>query len=243
MQADLKTFHAFGCYGMSVLTAVTAQNTRGVQGVENLPPEFVALQLESVVNDLGVDAAKTGMLSNAEIIEALSKTIEQFNIPHLVVDPVMRSKGGHPLLQDDAQQALMAKIIPLAEVITPNIPEAEALTGMAIKTKDDMREAAKVMHNLGAKNVLLKGGHREEDAVDILFDGSEFTEYFAERIRSKNTHGTGCTYSAAIAANLAMGHQLKKAISISKKFITEAIRFSFDLGKGIGPLNHFVKVD
>lgn len=243
IQADLKTFHAFGCYGMSVLTAITAQNTQGVQGVLDLPPEFVALQLESVVNDLGVDAAKTGMLANAEIIQALAKTIEQFNIPHLVVDPVMRSKGGHPLLQDDAQQALIVKIIPLAEVITPNIPEAEVLAGMAIKTKDDMREAAKVMHNLGAKNVLLKGGHREEDAVDILFDGSEFTEYFAERIRSKNTHGTGCTYSAAIAANLAMGHQLKKAISISKKFITEAIRSSFDLGKGIGLLNHFVKVD
>jgi len=183
------------------------------------------------------------MLSNREIIQALSKKIEQLDIRHIVVDPVMRSKGGDPLLQDDAQQALIAKIIPLAEVITPNIPEAEALAGMSIKTKDDMRAAAKVIHNLGAKNVLVKGGHREEDAVDVLFDGSEFTEYFAERIQSKNTHGTGCTYSAAIAANLAMGHQLKKAISISKKFISDAIRSSFDLGKGIGPLNHFVKVD
>ncbi len=243
MQADLKTFHAFGCYGMSVLTAVTAQNTRGVQGVENLPPEFVALQLESVVKDIGVDAAKTGMLSNAEIIRALSKTIEQFDIPHLVVDPVMRSKGGDPLLRDDAQQALIEEIIPLAELITPNIPEAEVLAGRPIKTKDDMREAAKVIYNQGAKNVLVKGGHREEDAVDVLFDGSEFTDYFAERIESKNTHGTGCTYSAAIAANLALGHELKKAILISKKYITRAIRTNFDIGHGIGPLNHFVKID
>ena len=243
IQADLKTFHAFGCYGMSVLTAVTAQNTRGVQGVENLPPDFVTLQLESVVKDIGVDAAKTGMLSNAEIIRALSKTIGQFDIPYLVVDPVMRSKGGNRLLRDDAQQALIEEIMPLAEVITPNIPEAEVLAGHPIKTKDDMRKAAKVIHDQGAKNVLVKGGHREEDADDILFDGSEFTDYFAERIESKNTHGTGCTYSAAIAANLALGHELKKAILISKKFITEAIRSSFDLGKGIGPLNHFVKID
>jgi len=183
------------------------------------------------------------MLSNAEIIHNLCQTIEQLDIPHLVVDPVMRAKGGDPLLRDDAQQALIEEIIPLAELITPNIPEAEVLAEMSIKTKDDMREAAKVIYNQGAKNVLLKGGHREEDAVDILFDGSEFTEYLAERIQSKNTHGTGCTYSAAIAANLALGHQLKKAISISKKFITEAIRSSLDLGKGIGPLSHFVKID
>ncbi len=242
IQADLKTFHAFGCYGMSVLTAITAQNTQGVQGVESLPPEFVALQLESVVNDIGVDAAKTGMLSNAEIIHNLSQTIEQLDIPHLVVDPVMRAKGGDPLLRDDAQQALIEEIIPLAELITPNIPEAEVLAGRPIKTKDDMREAAKVIHNQGAKNVLVKGGHRQEDAVDVLFDGSEFTDYFSERIQSKNTHGTGCTYSAAIAANLALGHELKKAILISKRFITEAIRSSLDLGKGIGPLSHFVKI-
>ena len=242
IQADLKTFHAFGCYGMSVLTAITAQNTQGVQGVFDLPPEFVALQLESVVNDIGVDAAKTGMLANAEIIHNLSQTIEQLDIPHLVVDPVMRAKGGDLLLRDDAQQALIEEIIPLAELITPNIPEAEVLAGMSIKNKDDMREASKVIHNKGAKNVLVKGGHRKEDAVDVLFDGSECTEYFAERVQSKNTHGTGCTYSAAIAANLAQGHELKKAISISKKFITKAIRSSLDLGKGIGPLSHFVKI-
>jgi len=183
------------------------------------------------------------MLSNGEIIHALSKKIEQLDIPHLVVDPVMRSKGGNPLLRDDAQQALIEEIIPLAELITPNIPEAEVLAGRPIKTKDDMRQAAKVIHNQGAKNVLVKGGHRQEDAVDVLFDGSEFTDYFAERIESKNTHGTGCTYSAAIAANLALGHELKKAILISKKYITRAIRTSFDIGHGIGPLNHFVKID
>lgn len=242
IQADLKTFHAFGCYGMSVLTSITAQNTQGVQGVHDLPAEFVALQLESVVSDLGVDAAKIGMLSNAAIITALSKKIEHLTIPYLVVDPVMRAKSGDALLRDDAQQAFIQEIIPLAEVITPNIPEAEVLSEILIRTKDDMKEAARVIHNKGAKNVLVKGGHLEEDAVDVLFDGVEFSEYSAERIRTQNTHGTGCTFSAAIAANLALRRPLKEAISVAKKFITEAIRTNPGLGKGIGPLNHFVKV-
>ncbi|MFQ5825091.1 MAG: bifunctional hydroxymethylpyrimidine kinase/phosphomethylpyrimidine kinase [bacterium] len=242
IQADLKTFHAFGCYGMSVLTAVTAQNTLGVHGVQDLPPEFVVLELESVVSDIGVDAVKTGMLSNAEIIHALAQKIRELQIPHLVVDPVMRAKGGDPLLKDDAQQAIIDEIVPLAEVITPNLPEAEVLSGIQIYTKDDMKEAAKIIHYKGSQNVLVKGGHRKEDAVDILFDGKEFTEFFAEKIPTKNTHGTGCTYSAAISANLALGKNVKKAISISKIFITEAIRNSLNLGHGIGPLNHFVKI-
>lgn len=242
IQADLKTFHAFGCYGMSVLTAITAQNTLGVQGVHDLPPDFVALQLESVVTDIGVDAAKTGMLSNAEIIHAIAEKLRQFKIPNLVVDPVMRAKSGDPLLRQDAQNALIEEIIPLAEVITPNIPEAQVLASMNIKTKEDMKQAAEIIHHHGAKNVLVKGGHRQEDAVDILFDGQEFTEFFAERVPSQNTHGTGCTYSAAIAANLALGKNLKEAIQISKRFITEAIRQSLNLGHGIGPLNHFVKI-
>ncbi|HEX9654074.1 MAG TPA: bifunctional hydroxymethylpyrimidine kinase/phosphomethylpyrimidine kinase [bacterium] len=244
IQADLKTFHAFGCYGMSVLTAITAQNTLGVQGVHDLPADFVAMQLESVVTDIGVDAAKTGMLSNAEIIRALSKKIRELGIPHLVVDPVMRAKSGDPLLKQEAQSALIEEIVPLADVITPNLPEAEVLAGMAsIKTKEEMKEAAKRIHKKGAKNVLVKGGHREEDALDILYDGKGFTEFFADKIRVNNTHGTGCTYSAAIAANLALGRNLKGAIAVAKQFITEAIRQSFKLGQGIGPLNHFVKVE
>lgn len=242
IQADLKTFHAFGCYGMSVLTAITAQNTLGVHGVQDLPPEFVAIQLESVVSDIGVDAAKTGMLSNAEIIHALAQKIQALQIPHLVVDPVMRAKGGDPLLRDDAQQALIEEIIPLAEVITPNLPEAEVLSGMQIESKDDMKAAAEIIHRKGAQNVLVKGGHRNEDALDILFDGNEFTEYFAEKIPTQNTHGTGCTYSAAIAANLALGKNVQEAIATSKKYITVAIRNSLNLGHGIGPLNHFVNI-
>lgn len=243
IQADLKTFHAFGCYGMSVLTAITAQNTLGVQRVEELSPDLVVAQLESVVSDIGVDAAKTGMLANSEIIQELSQKIREFEIPNLVVDPVMRAKGGDRLLRDEAQQALIEKIVPLAEVITPNIPEAEVLADMQIETKADMKSAAEKIHQQGAKNVLVKGGHRQDDALDILFDGREFTEYFSERIPSPNTHGTGCTYSAAIAANLALGLSLKSAISGAKKYITEAIRTSLNLGGGIGPLNHFVSVN
>ncbi len=242
IQADLKTFHAFGCYGMSVLTAITAQNTLGVQGVQDLPPEFVVLELESVVSDIGVDAAKTGMLSNAEIIHALARKIRELHIPHLVVDPVMRAKSGDPLLRDDAQQALIEEIIPLAEIITPNLPEAEVLSGIKIESKEDMKKAAKIIHQKGARNILVKGGHREQDATDILFDGNEFTEFYAEKIQTKNTHGTGCTYSAAIAANLALGKSMQDAISAAKNFITEAIRKSLNIGHGIGPLNHFVKV-
>lgn len=242
IQADLKTFQAFGCYGMSVLTAITAQNTLGVHAVQDLPPEFVAQQLEAVVTDIGVDAAKTGMLSNAEIIHALAKKIHKLRVPHLVVDPVMRAKGGDPLLRDDAQHTLIAEIIPLAEVITPNLPEAEVLAGICVKTKADMRKAAKIIHQKGAKNVLVKGGHREQDAVDILFDGKDFAEYFAEKIPTRNTHGTGCTYSAAIAANLALEKSVHDAIDISKKYITQAIKESLDLGHGIGPLNHFVEI-
>lgn len=242
IQADLKTFHAFGCYGMSVLTAITAQNTLGVQGVQDLPAVFVALQLESVATDIGVDAAKTGMLSNAEIIHALASKIRQLKIPNLVVDPVMRAKGGDPLLQENAQSALIEDIVPLADVITPNLPEAEVLAEMQIRTTDDMTEAARRIFDKGAKNVLVKGGHRQQDALDILFDGNEFTEFFAERIPTKNTHGTGCTYSAAIAANLALGHSIKEAIAISKEFVTAAIRSSLSIGHGIGPLNHFVPI-
>jgi len=243
IQADLKTFHAFGCYGMSVLTAITAQNTQGVHGVIDLPPDFVALQLETVVTDIGVDAAKTGMLSNSEIIEILATKIKELGIPHLVVDPVMRAKGGDPLLHEEAQQALIEKVVPLAEVITPNIPEAEVLSGMKIKSRDDMRAAAEKIHEKGAANVLVKGGHRDDDAIDILYDGEEFTEYFAEKIPTQNTHGTGCTYSAAIAANLSFDFPVKEAITLSKKYITEAIRTSLKLGEGIGPLNHFAQFD
>ncbi|MFQ5675251.1 MAG: bifunctional hydroxymethylpyrimidine kinase/phosphomethylpyrimidine kinase [bacterium] len=239
IQADLKTFHAFGCYGMSVLTAVTAQNTLGVHGIEELSPEFVALQLECVVTDIGVDAAKIGMLSSADIIYTLSRKIASLSIPFLVVDPVMRAKKGDALLRKDAQQALIEEIIPLAELVTPNIPEAEVLADMSIKTTDELKAAALKICEKGARRVLIKGGHRKEDATDLFFDGVEFREFSADRIATSNTHGTGCTYSAAIAACLGLGHSMNEAISVAKKYITEAIRLNPGLGKGFGPLNHF----
>ena len=240
IQADLKTFHAFGCYGMSVITAVTSQNTLGVQGVHVLPPESVVEQLESVVTDIGVDAAKIGMLADAAIITALAEKMRSLRIPNLVVDPVMVAKSGDSLLQKDAQSVLIEEIVPLAKLITPNIPEAEVLSGIRIRTIEEMKQAAVFIFEKGARNVLVKGGHREDDAIDIFYDGEEFTEYFSEKIPTKNTHGTGCTFSAAIAANLALGKKLTDAISISKKFVTQSIRSSLNLGHGIGPLNHFV---
>ncbi len=240
IQADLKTFHQFGCFGMSVITAVTAQNTQGVHGVEELSPEIIAAQLEAVVTDIGVDAAKTGMLSSSTIIDTLAPQILEFKIANLVVDPVMRAKGGDALLQDSAQKALIDKIIPLAEVVTPNIPEAEVLSDINIQSTDDMKKVAEIIHRRGAKNVLVKGGHLDGVAVDVLYDGSSFHEFSEPRLDRKNTHGTGCTLSAAIAANLALGLSLIPAVANSKKFITRAIRESMELGKGIGPLNHFV---
>lgn len=240
IQADLKTFHQFGCFGMSVVTAVTAQNTLGVHGIENLPPEFVALQLRSVLDDIGVDAVKVGMLSTPEIVRAVAEEVRQAEVPVLVVDPVMRAKGGASLLRQEAEAALIAEILPLSDVVTPNLPEAEVLANRSVKTLADMRKAAPLIHKLGARHVLLKGGHLADGATDLLFDGQEFTDFPAGRIAAKNTHGTGCTYSAAIAANLALGHDITEAVSVSKRFVTRAILASVDLGQGIGPLNHFV---
>ncbi len=243
IQADLKTFHQHGCYGMSVLTAITAQNTLGVQGIENLPPEFVALQLESVVRDIGVDAVKTGMLSTAGIIRALAEKVRELRLPNLVVDPVMRAKGGAPLLQEEAQEAFLQEFLPLAHVITPNLPEAEVLAGITVRSQQDMEKAARLIHERGASNVLVKGGHLADDATDLLFDGKTFVRLHQARIDCRNTHGTGCTYSAAIAANLALGHPLQEAIRRAKHFVTEGIRHSKTIGKGIGPLNHFVEIE
>ncbi|HFE53611.1 MAG TPA: bifunctional hydroxymethylpyrimidine kinase/phosphomethylpyrimidine kinase [Bacteroidetes bacterium] len=243
IQADLKTMTAFGVYGLSVITSVTAQNTLGVQGIHDLPADFVALQLDSVLGDIGAHAAKTGMLSNKEIIEAVARKVAQYKVPHLVVDPVMMAKSGDPLLREDARDALIAEILPLAELVTPNIPEAETLTGMKIVTLDDMKEAAARIAELGPKSVLVKGGHRQEDAVDVLWDGEIFREYPAERLDQKHTHGTGCTYSAAIASCLARGLSLQRAVAVAKKYITRAIREGLAVGQGYGPVNHLVPVD
>ena len=240
IQADLKTFSAFRVFGMSVITAVTAQNSLGVQGVENLPPAFVALQLHSVLSDFGAGAAKCGMLSTAPIIEAVAATLADDPIEKLVVDPVMVAKSGDVLLQPDARQALIERVLPLALVVTPNLPEAESLAGIPVASRPDMEEAARRIHRLGPRYVLVKGGHLKGDAIDLLWNGKAFTAFRAPRIDSGNTHGTGCTLSAAIAAGLARGQAIGDAIRDAKAYVTRAIREGFAAGRGVGQLRHFI---
>jgi hydroxymethylpyrimidine/phosphomethylpyrimidine kinase len=240
IQADLKTFTAYRVFGMSVITAVTAQNSVGVQGVEDLPPAFVAQQLRSVLSDMGADAAKCGMLSTAPIIEAVAETLGEHAIEKLVVDPVMVAKSGDALLRPDARRALMDRILPLALVVTPNLPEAEVLAGMRVEARPDMEEAARRIRALGPRYVLVKGGHLEGDALDLLWNGREFTTFTAPRVESSSTHGTGCTFSAAIAAGLARSQALGDAIRDAKAYVTKAIREGFTLGKGVGQLRHFL---
>ena len=240
IQADLKTFSAYRVFGLSVITAVTAQNSVGVQGVENLAPAFVARQLRSVLEDFGVDAAKCGMLSVAPIIEAVAGALAEHPIDKLVVDPVMIAKSGDSLLQPDAVEALIHHILPLALVVTPNLPEAEVLSGMAVSSREDMEEAARRIGKLGPRHVLVKGGHLKGDAVDILWNGREVTAFQVPRVESSNTHGTGCTFSAAIAAGLAKGRPLGEAVREAKAYVTKAIREGFALGRGVGQLRHFL---
>ena len=235
IQADLKTFAGLGVFGTSAITSVTAQNTVGVQGVHDLPPEFVGRQIDSVLEDIAIDAVKTGMLSSAAIIEVVAEKVKAHAIDRLVVDPVMVAKGGALLLQPDAVHALIEYLLPLALVLTPNVPEAEALWGQRIVGLDEMRQAARQIHGLGPKYVVLKGGHLQGRAIDLLFDGSRFTELDAERIDTPHTHGTGCVFSAAIAAELAKGSPVPEAVAFAKRFITAAIRHGFRLGKGCGP--------
>lgn len=241
IQADLKTFTAFSVFGISVITSITAQNTRSVLGIRDLPPEFVELQIDAVLSDIGADAVKTGMLSNEEIILAVAGKIKEYRVEKLVIDPVMRAKGGDVLLKSEAEKALIEELLPLSFIVTPNIPEAEALSGIPISSIQDMKKAAKKIKSLGARNVLIKGGHLENtsESTDILYDGKDFYNFSTPRIETKNTHGTGCTYSSAICAGLAKGLYLTEAIEGAKRYVTEAIRRSFNLGAGHGPLNHF----
>jgi hydroxymethylpyrimidine/phosphomethylpyrimidine kinase len=245
IQADLKTFTAFKVFGMSVLTSITAQNTQTVSGIYDLPPDFVKLQIDTVVRDIEVHAAKTGMLSNKAIISAVAEKLEQYEIKKLVIDPVMRAKNGYPLLKHEAEKALIEELLPLALLVTPNIPEAEVLSGIKITSLDSMKEAAKKIKSIGPKYVLVKGGHISwsHEAIDILYDGKDFHSLTSPRIETKNTHGTGCTYSAAICAGLAKGLNLIKAILEAKDYVTGSIRRSFNLGSGNGPLNHFWKFE
>jgi hydroxymethylpyrimidine/phosphomethylpyrimidine kinase len=243
IQADLKTFSAFGAYGMSVLTAITAQNTVGVQGVETLMPAFIRLQFESVVSDIGVDALKTGMLGTAEVVAAVAAMIAQAGLTKLVVDPVMVAKSGDHLLAEDAVHALRTHLLPLALVITPNVPEAETLVGGPIRTPEEMREAARRLHALGPRWVVVKGGHMGGEVVtDLLYDGTSFQSLDTPRIDTPHTHGTGCTFSAAMAACLAKGQSVPDAFAAAKRYTHAAIAAAPGLGHGHGPLNHLVRM-
>ena len=241
IQADLKTFHQFGVYGEAVIALVTVQNTTRVSRVDVMPVSLVLEQLEAVLEDIPPGAAKTGALGSAEMVEAVARAAARFAFP-LVVDPVMVSKHGLPLAPESAARALRDALLPHAALVTPNVPEAEALTGLAIRDMDDMRRAAVRIHELGARAVLIKGGHMPGDATDLLFDGAEWREFPAPRLDTRHTHGSGCTYSAAIAAGLACGLALGDAVARAKVYIHEAIRTSPGLGSGCGPLNHHAEV-
>ena len=240
IQADLKTFSAFRVFGMSVLTAVTAQNSVGVTGVHNLPPEFVAQQIDAVLGDFGADAVKLGMLSTAPIIRAVADRLTAHGQSRVVLDPVMVAKSGAPLLQPEARTALIEAVLPLAEVVTPNLLEAAVLAEMSVTTVTDMEEAARRIHARGPRHVLVKGGHLADSATDLLYDGRAFTRFAAPRLDSHNTHGTGCTLSAAIAAGMAQGAPLVAAVREAKAYVTAAIREGFPAGRGVGVLRHFV---
>lgn len=245
IQADLKSFSAQGVFGMSVITAITAQNTQEVSYVEDISPEMIGNQIDSIFTDIEVDALKIGMVSQIPSIEIISKKLREYSPKNVVIDPVMISKSGYSLLQPEAKKALIELLLPLADLLTPNIPEAEAILSeklsknIEIKTLDDMAAAAKDIQALGPKYVLVKGGHMEDKAIDVLFDGKNITYFEGERINTKNTHGTGCTLSSAIAANLALGYTPSQSIKISKDYINIAIEHSLDIGKGAGPTNHF----
>jgi hydroxymethylpyrimidine/phosphomethylpyrimidine kinase len=245
IQADLKSFSAQGVYGMSVITAVTAQNTQGVFAVQDLTPEIIGQQIDAIFTDIEVDGVKIGMVSQIASIEAISKKLQQYRPKNVVIDPVMISKSGYSLLQPEAKTALIEKLLPLADVLTPNLPEAEAILEekyqkeIKITNVDEMVLAAKEIHKLGPKYVLIKGGHLEGKAVDVLYDGTDMTFLETERINTKNTHGTGCTLSSAIAANLALGFSIVESVKKAKEYITIAIEQSLEIGKGVGPTNHF----
>jgi len=240
IQADLKTMHAHGVFGASVVTAITAQNTVAVRDAYELPTALIEAQFDAVLDDLDIAAAKTGMLASPEIIHTVTAKLSARGPGTLVVDPVMISKSGYKLLNDNAIDALKTGLLPLALVVTPNLHEAQLLAGMTIESTDDMEEAARRILGLGCQNVLIKGGHADfNKATDLLYDGDRFRQFQGEFIETRNLHGTGCTFSAAITARLALGEPLVEAVSNAKIYVSQAIQFSLDIGKGHGPTNHF----
>ena len=243
IQADLKTFSALGVYGMSVLTAITAQNTVAVTAVHEIPTDVIAAQIDAVISDIGADVVKTGMLGSSDIIRVVAAKVREHRLDRLVVDPVMVAKSGDRLLRDEAVAALREELLPLALVVTPNLPEAEVLVGRPVRTLGDMREAGREIVALGARAALMKGGHLDGDPVDVLRVGDRVVELPARRVHTKNTHGTGCTYASAIAAYLARGEGVEAAVSQAKVYLTAAIEQAYPIGRGQGhgPVHHFHK--
>jgi hydroxymethylpyrimidine/phosphomethylpyrimidine kinase len=240
IQADLKALSANGVYGLTAITSITAQNTRGVRAVHDLPVDIIQAQLDAVFEDFEVAAVKTGMLSSAAIVSAIVQRLAKQAVRHLVVDPVMVSKSGQALLQPDAVEVLKTELLPLAEIVTPNVHEAERLAGLSIRTLTEARQAAKVIAKSGCRYVVIKGGHLlAERGTDLLYDGRFFQVYKTDFIDTPHTHGTGCTYASAIAAHLAQGKSMPDAVQAAKRYVTEAIRHGLAIGHGHGPTNHF----
>ena len=242
IQADLKTISAHGLFGMSVITAITAQNTQGVFGVQDISPELIQKQIEVIYEDIHVDAVKIGMASKTDTIVIISETLAKYGAKNLVMDPVMVSKSGYHLLQPEAKEVLIKYLLPMALVVTPNIMEAEVVTGMKINSLEHMEKAAIEIYGMGPKYVLIKGGYLEGEVIDVLYDGESYIYYISQRIDTPNTHGTGCTLSSAIASNLAKGMDMSEAIGRAKEYITVAIEQSFSIGKGVGPTHHFYEL-
>ena len=238
IQADLRTFAAHGLHGASAITAVTAQNTVAVVDYVALDPRMVVAQIDAVASDIPLAAVKTGMLANRAIVEAVADALARLRLPHLVVDPVMVAKSGDRLLDPAAEAAYRERLFPLAEVVTPNLAEAEALLGRPVRSLEAMADAARDLHAQGPRAVVVKGGHLEGDPVDVFFDGRRMERLPAPRIATRNTHGTGCTLSAAIAARLALGHEPLEAVRGAKAYLTEALRGAYTLGRGAGPVDH-----
>lgn len=242
IQADIKTISAHGVFAMSVIVSVVAENTSRVIEVGDVPTKIIKAQMDAVFEDIPVDAVKIGMLSTPECMRAVAEKLAQYKPSNVVIDPVMYAKNGCPLMNPDAVESFIAIILPFADLLTPNIPEAEAISGIKINNINDMENAARKIYELGAKNVLIKGGHSSGEPTDLLYDGKEFIKFSKERINTKNTHGTGCTLSSAIAANLALGAKLDESVAMAKEYVTEAIRHALELGKGNGPTNHFYRL-
>ena len=243
IQADIKTMTANGVYAMSAITALTAQNTTGVTGIMEVSPEFLAKQLDCIFTDIYPDAVKTGMVSSGALIETIAAKLKEYNAKNLVIDPVMVATSGSKLISDDAIGTLKKELLPLATVITPNIPETEVLSGMEVKTEEDMIRAAKAIYEEYGCAVLCKGGHQINDANDLLYDADGYQWFMGKRINNPNTHGTGCTLSSAIASNLAKGYDLRTSVLYAKNYISGALAAMLDLGKGSGPMNHAFAID